>query len=108
MSFYHHLLDTRTKEDLARLLVDTAKENAALRDEAGRLRHELFWLKVDQETHTTDLLHEAPLARADFSKWGIDKSVQNCNEAQKETAWLIFVSGWLAGKGREPLKRDKP
>lgn len=46
MSLYNHLLATRTKEDLAKELVATAKENAALRDQVDALKHEVFWLRA--------------------------------------------------------------
>lgn len=46
MSLYSWLLDHRTKEELARQLVATAKENAALRDQVGALETEIFWMKV--------------------------------------------------------------
>ncbi len=46
MSFLDHLLATRTKEELARMLVQTAKENAALRDKVGELKHTIFWNEV--------------------------------------------------------------
>lgn len=46
MSLYNFLLDTRTKEELAKLLVATAKENASLKDEAHIAQTELFWIKA--------------------------------------------------------------
>lgn len=46
MSLYNHLLNTRSKEELAKELASTAKENAALRDRAHIAETELFWMKV--------------------------------------------------------------
>ena len=46
MNLYAWLLAHRTKEELARELVETAKENAALRNKAGALETEIFWMKV--------------------------------------------------------------
>ncbi len=48
MGFLDHLMATRTKEELARMLMQTAKENAALRDKVGELKHALFWTEVKQ------------------------------------------------------------
>jgi hypothetical protein len=44
MTLYDHLLATRTKEDLARMLAQEAKANAALKDRISELKVELFWL----------------------------------------------------------------
>lgn len=46
MALYEHLLATKTKEELAKLLVKHAHENAALKNEVHRLEHEVFWMKV--------------------------------------------------------------
>lgn len=46
MSLYDQLL-TRTREDLAKELAATAKENAHLREQVFRLETELFWLRVN-------------------------------------------------------------
>ena len=46
MSTVDHLLETRTPLELAKDLVRKAKENVVLRDTAGRLEHEVFWLRA--------------------------------------------------------------
>ena len=46
MSHFDYLMATRDKHEMARLLVETAKENAALRDQVGAAKHELFWLQA--------------------------------------------------------------
>jgi hypothetical protein len=48
-SFVDHLLETRTPLELARMLVQTARENAALRDKVSELQHALFWNNVKQQ-----------------------------------------------------------
>lgn len=46
MSLYDHLLANRTKQELAKQLVHTVKENVALKDAVFKLETELFWLNV--------------------------------------------------------------
>lgn len=46
MSTYDWLMQARTKEELARELVATVKENIVLRDAVGARDVELFWMKV--------------------------------------------------------------
>jgi hypothetical protein len=46
MSLVEHLLETRTPLELAKLLAQTAKENAALKDEVDALKHTIFWMEV--------------------------------------------------------------
>lgn len=41
-----HLAATRTHLELAKLCAQLARENAALKDRAFALEHELFWTKV--------------------------------------------------------------
>lgn len=48
MSHLDHLMDARTKLELAKMLVQTAKENAALRDKVDELQHKIFWAEVQQ------------------------------------------------------------
>lgn len=48
MSLYNFLMANRNKEDLAKELVATAKENAALRDRVDELSTELFWMKAQE------------------------------------------------------------
>lgn len=43
MSLVEFLLDTRTPLELAKELAAMAKRNAALEDEVGQLKTELFW-----------------------------------------------------------------
>ncbi len=45
MSFVDHLLESRTPLELAKLLVQTAKENVALKDQIDALKHQIFWLE---------------------------------------------------------------
>lgn len=46
MSTYDFLMEHRTKEELARELVATVKDNIRLRDAVGVQEVELFWMKV--------------------------------------------------------------
>lgn len=48
VSFTDHLCETKTKLELAKMLVQVAKENAALRDRVGELTHRIFWTEVQQ------------------------------------------------------------
>ncbi len=52
MSFVSHLYHTKTKMELAELLVATAKENAVLKDKVSELEHRIFWTQVKQEKET--------------------------------------------------------
>lgn len=43
-----HLLATRTPEELARMVVAVARDNAALRHRVDYLEHENFWLQAKE------------------------------------------------------------
>jgi cell division protein FtsB len=46
VSLVDFLFAERTKLELAKELAQTAKENAALRNQVHALEHEIFWMKV--------------------------------------------------------------
>jgi hypothetical protein len=48
VSLVDWLLQSRTPLELAKELAAKARENAALKDEVGRLKHENFWIQVSQ------------------------------------------------------------
>lgn len=48
VSLVEHLLESRSKLDLAKELAAAAKENAHLKNEVFRLEHELFWMKATE------------------------------------------------------------
>lgn len=48
MNSYEFLLANWTKEELAKVLLATTKENITLRDKCGALETEIFWMKVKE------------------------------------------------------------
>lgn len=48
MTFYEFLLANWTKEEQAKSLIATTKENVALRDKCGALEVENFWMKTKE------------------------------------------------------------
>lgn len=46
MSLFEHLMETRSKLELAKMLNQEAVKNAFLETKVNRLENELFWLKV--------------------------------------------------------------
>lgn len=49
MSLYDHLLQSRTKEELAKEVVKLAKERVALQNRVSELEYENFWLKAKEQ-----------------------------------------------------------
>lgn len=49
MNLYDYLMESRTKEELAKELAATVKQNVELKNKNHELSHTAFWLKVELE-----------------------------------------------------------